>query len=93
MQREKKKPVIGKRFMPGSLEKMIINYPMKPAGKEEMERGATSTSTKCLQLQGAVLLIIVFCATFAFTLVKRDPLPLLITNTCCVPFCTWCQLW
>lgn len=39
MQREKKKPVIGKRYMSGSLEHMIMNYPTKPSGKEEMEKG------------------------------------------------------
>ncbi|KAG0553703.1 hypothetical protein KC19_12G032500 [Ceratodon purpureus] len=35
--RENRKPVIGRRYMPGSLEEIIINQPIKPAGKEEME--------------------------------------------------------
>ncbi|XP_024357303.1 dual specificity protein kinase YAK1 homolog isoform X2 [Physcomitrium patens] len=36
--REKSKPAIGKRYISGTLEKMIMTYPMKSAQKEEVER-------------------------------------------------------
>lgn len=36
--REKKKPVIGRRYMSGSLEDMIMTYPMKSSGREELEK-------------------------------------------------------
>jgi len=39
VQREQKKPVIGKRYISGTLEHMIMTYPTKPSGKEEMEKG------------------------------------------------------
>jgi len=39
VQREQKKPVIGKRYISGTLEHMILTYPTKPSGKEETEKG------------------------------------------------------
>lgn len=43
MQREKSKPAIGKRYISGTLEKMIMTYPMKSAQKEEVERGTAAS--------------------------------------------------
>lgn len=65
MQREKKKPVIGKRYMSGSLEHMILAYPAKSSGKEEMEKGI---QTAYLQCQGAN--IFAFCATFCVYIIE-----------------------
>ena len=47
MQREEKKPVIGKRYMSGSLEQMIMTYPAKPSGKEELEKGTWIAHLQC----------------------------------------------
>lgn len=37
--KREKKPVIGKHYMSGSLEQMIMAFPMKPFEKEEIEKG------------------------------------------------------
>jgi hypothetical protein len=48
--------------MPGTLEKMILDYPMKPAGKKEMERGATISLLRLsiCKFKAATFLIIAF---------------------------------
>jgi len=63
VQREKKKPVIGKRFMSGSLEKMIMTYAMKPAGKEETEKGAAPTLPHYAAVSSSYMFL-QFCAIF-----------------------------
>lgn len=63
MQREKKKPVIGKRFMSGSLEKMIMTYSMKPAGKEETEKGAAPALLELCICNVEQLHVLATCST------------------------------
>lgn len=65
MQREEKKPVIGKRYISGTLEHMILTYPIKPSGKEEMEKGTWAANEKW-----PMLLHFVQC--FVYMLVKRE---------------------
>ena len=67
-----KKPVLGKRFMSGTLEKMILTYAMKPAGKEEAEKGAAPTLLKLCICNVEQLYVAILCSVLRLCWARVD---------------------